>query len=334
MISPLRVALLSMAHVHAPSYAAALHHLPETDLVAIWDDDSVRGQEAAIRFGVPYRANLNELLQGNDIDAVVITSENVKHRALAVASAEAGKSILCEKPIATTREDAEAMISAAERHGVTLAMAFPMRHNLPAQRTREVLLSGAIGETIAIRATNHGTLPPVWFTDPDLSGGGAVMDHTVHVADLLRWYTGEDPENVYAEMSNRLYELPVEDSAFLTLSFPSGLTATLDPSWSRPSSFPTWGDVTMEIAGTRGTLRLDAFAQRLFLSPRQSEHVEWIGWGPDMDQAMMADFARAILEGVPPVATGRDGERALAVVLAAYQSAASGKPAHISSQGE
>lgn len=331
MIPPLRVALLSMAHVHAPSYAAALHHLSETVLAAIWDDDSARGQEAASRLDVPFRANLNELLQGGDIDAVVITSENVKHRALAVESAAAGKSILCEKPIATTREDAEAMIAAAERYGVILAMAFPMRHNLPAQRAREALLAGTIGEPIAIRATNHGTLPPGWFTDPALSGGGAVMDHTVHVADLLRWYTGEDPTNVYAEMSSRLYGLAVEDTAFLTLSFPSGLTATLDPSWSRPASFPTWGDVTMEIAGSRGTLHLDAFAQRLFLSPRRSEHMEWITWGTDMDRAMVADFARAVREHAAPEASGRDGERALAVVLAAYTSAASGEPSRIPS---
>ncbi|HZU14346.1 MAG TPA: Gfo/Idh/MocA family oxidoreductase [Chloroflexota bacterium] len=326
MSTPVRFAILSMAHVHAPAYAAALQALPETELVAIWDDDSERGLRAGTNFGVPCYVDLHDLLRRDDIEAVIITSENVNHRDLALAAAEAGKAILCEKPIATVIDDAEAMIAAAQTYEVILATAFPVRHNLPALRTREALRSGAIGEPIAIQATNHGTLPPGWFTSRDRAGGGAVMDHTVHVADLLRWYLGQDPVDVYAEMSNRLYGLSVEDTAFLTLRFPSGVVATLDPSWSRPPSFPTWGDVTMEIAGTRGTLQLDAFAQRLVLSPAQSQHVEWIGWGADMDRAMILDFARAVRNGTPPAASGRDGERALAVVAAAYASAQSGRP--------
>jgi UDP-N-acetylglucosamine 3-dehydrogenase len=328
MTPPLRVAILSMAHVHAPAYAAALADMAEADLAAIWDDDEARGAESAAGLGVPFVPDLEALL-GGEVDAVVITSENARHRELAVAASRAGKHILCEKPIATTREDAEVMIAAAERAGVILATAFPMRHNLPARSAKRAIESGVIGTPIAIRATNHGTLPPGWFTNPALSGGGAVMDHTVHVADLLRWYLGEDPAEVYAEMSNGLYHLAVEDSAFLTLAFPSGLVATLDPSWSRPPSFPTWGDVTMEIAGDRGTLYLDAFAQKLVLSPRSSERTQWLGWGNDADRAMLLDFCRAVQTGTEPAATGRDGERALAVALAAYASAGSGRPASV-----
>lgn len=321
MNKPLRCAILSYAHVHASSYAAALARLPATTLMAIWDEDTGGGRVAAERFGVPFAPDLQTLLSQDDLDAVLITAETVRHRELCEAASKAEKHILCEKPLATSLDDAEAMIAAAEARGVILATAFPMRHNLPARRLKALLDQDVIGRVLAIRATNHGTLPPGWFLDPVLAGGGAVMDHTVHVADLLRWYLGEEPFEVYAEISHGLHHVPVEDAAFLTISFPSEVIATLDPTWSRPPSFPTWGDVTMEIAGERGTLHLDVFAQKLILNTRGSDRTEWISWGADADEAMIADFAQAVRKGRRPAADGRDGERALAVALTAYVSA-------------
>ncbi len=329
MPAPLRCALLSAAHVHTAAYAAALKQLPDTELVALWDDDPARGEAAARAFGVPFVVDLDLLLARPTLDAVVITSENMRHRELCLDACRVGKHVLCEKPLATTALDAEAMIAAAERAGVILATAFPMRHNLPAHAVKASLDAGAIGQVLAVRATNHGTLPPGWFLDPALAGGGAVMDHTVHVADLLRWYLDDEPVSVYAEVSHGLYGLPVEDAAFLTITFRSGVVVTLDPSWSRPPSFPTWGDLTMEIAGERGTLQLDAFNQKLALYPRSGERTRWLDWGADADAALIADFTAAVREGRRPAADGRDGERALAVVLAAYESVRSGQPAPV-----
>lgn len=330
MTEPVRCAVLSAAHVHATSYLHALTELPQTELVAVWDDDGARGREAAEQHGVRFSSDLDGLLSRSDLEAVVITAENVRHRSLCEAACLKGKHVLCEKPLATTAQDAEAMVAAAQTAGVVLATAFPMRHNLPAIRVKEVLESGALGRILAVRATNHGTLPPGWFLDPALAGGGAVTDHTVHVADLLRWYLHEVPVEVYAEISHGLYGLPVEDSAYLTISFPSGVVATIDPSWSRPSaSSPIWGDITMEIAGERGTLQLDAFNQKVVLNPAGSQKTEWIPWGNDADAAMIGDFACAVREGARPAADGRDGERALAIVLAAYRSAKSGQPAQV-----
>ncbi len=329
MMRPLRCALLSFAHVHAPSYAAALSRLPETELVAIWDDDIARGEQAAAQYNTDFSSDVTTLFGRPDVDAVIITAENRRHRALCEAACGTGKHVLCEKPLATTSEDALAMIAAAEQAGVTLATAFPLRHSLPARRVKQQLEGKALGEVYAVRATNHGMLPPGWFQDPALAGGGAVMDHTVHVVDLLRWYLDDEPVEVYAEVSHGIYGLAVEDAALLTISFRSGVVATLDPSWSRPPSFPLWGDLTMEIAGQRGTLALDAFAQKVVFNPRQSGRTEWLGWGADADSPMLEDFARAVRQGRRPAADGRDGERALAVALAAYTSARSGQPAPV-----
>jgi predicted dehydrogenase len=242
--------------------------------------------------------------------------------------------VLCEKPLAITHEGAEAMIDAARVAGVILATAFPMRHNLPARKVKETLRSGALGSVLAVRATNHGQLPPGWFLDPALAGGGAVMDHTVHVVDLLRWYLEDEPVEVYAEVSHGLHNLQVEDAAFLTIGFRSGVVSTLDPSWSCPRSFPAWGDLTMEIACEGGTIQLDALAQNVTFYPVADRRTEWLGFGTDADAAMILDFARAVRGGGRPAADGRDGERAMAVALAAYESARTGQPAAIPPVGD
>jgi predicted dehydrogenase len=124
----LKFAILSFAHIHAWSYARVLKELEEAELVAIYDDNPQRLREAAERYGVKDTySDYRQLLKRDDIDAVVIASENAKHAELAVAAAEAGKHMIVEKPIATTLEDAERMVRAAEKAGVKLQQAFVMR---------------------------------------------------------------------------------------------------------------------------------------------------------------------------------------------------------------
>ena len=257
----LRCALLSTAHVHADSYAGVLAQMQEATLAAVWDDQPDRGRAFAQHYQTRFVDDVDRLLACDELDAVIITAENVRHRALCEAACAAGKHVLCEKPLATTAEDAEAMLAAAARAHVILATAFPLRHSLPAQGIRDLLRSGTTGAVLAVRATNRGALPPGWFLDPVLSGGGAIMDHTVHVVDLLRWYLDDEPVEVYAVCSNLLHRKPVEDLACLTITFRSGVVASLDPSWSRLPSFPFETDVTMEIGCEQATLQLDAFGQ-------------------------------------------------------------------------
>ncbi|MGH2412046.1 MAG: Gfo/Idh/MocA family protein, partial [Chloroflexota bacterium] len=228
MITPLRVALLSAAHVHAAAYAEALGQIEGATLSAVWDDQAVRGRPFAAKYNVPLQPNLEDLWA--DCDAVVITAENARHRSLCEAACAAGKHVLCEKPLAISQEDAEAMIAAADSAGVILGTAFPMRHSLPARALHRALRAGTVGEVLAVRTTNHGTMPPGWFQDPALAGGGAVIDHTVHVADLLRWYLEDEPETVHAEISHGLHGGAVDDAAFLIITFKSGVEVTHDPS--------------------------------------------------------------------------------------------------------
>ena len=170
-------------------------------------------------------------------------------------------------------------------------------------------------------------MPGGWFIEKARSGGGAVIDHTVHVADLLRWMLQDEVVEVYAEIGNLIYpDIHIDDCGILSLRFASGAFATIDTSWSRPRINPVGGDVTMEIVGREGVLVLDAFRQRVDVASQVQGRYYWSGWGSDMDLGMIADFVRMIREDAPPPITGYDGLKAMEIALAAYQSAEEGRP--------
>jgi len=328
-MSKLKLGILSFAHMHAASYAAALKAHPGAELVGIADADAERGREQAEAFGTRFFESEAALLDQH-LDGVVVTSENVHHRRLVEMAAGAGvKAILCEKPLATTAEDAQAMIDVCRAARVKLATAFPCRYSPAYQRLHAQVSAGAIGDVLAIRGTNHGKMPGGWFTDRALSGGGAVIDHTVHVADLNRHLLGRDAVEVYAEIGNGFYHQEWEDTGFLSICYEGGVFATLDTSWSRPQSYPTWGDVTLQVLGTLGVLELDMFKQSLAAYGADGQGT-WVNWGSDTDAGLIADFLKLTSgQPAPLLATGEDGLAALAVALAAYRSADAGAPVAI-----
>lgn len=321
----LRIGILSVAHMHAYSYASSINALATAELCGIADDNPERGQSAAEQFATKFVPSYAELL-ASEIDAVVIGSENIRHRELVEMAAAAGKHVLCEKPLATTYADGLAMIDACRAAGVQLMTAFPCRFSPAAVRLKSAVDSGAIGNVLAIRGTNRGRCPFDWFTQLDLSGGGAVIDHTVHVTDLMRWILGTEVTQVYAEISHRMFGQSFEDTGFLSLRFANGVFATLDSSWSRCKSYPTWGDVTLAVTGEKGTLTLDMFSQNLVHYSDRTGGVSWIPWGSNIDELMLDAFVKAIVGEAPVPITGEDGLAAAAVALAAYRSAAAGAP--------
>ncbi len=323
----LKIGILSFAHMHALAYARALTGGADAALAGVADPEAARGREMAARFGTTYFPTDAALLDAG-LDGVIVTAENVHHRRLVETAARAGvTAILCEKPMATTEADARAMIETCAAQGVRLATAFPCRYAPAFRRLRAQVQAGAIGEVLAVRGTNRGSMPGGWFTDRGLSGGGAVIDHTVHVADLNRVLLGREAVSVYAEIGSGFYHQDWEDTGFLTIGYEGGVFATLDTSWSRPKTYPTWGDVTLQVLGTGGVLDLDVFAQSLTHYDDASGRVSWPGWGSDADAGLVGDFLRlARGEEAPDLATGGDGLRALQVALAAYRSAEAGQP--------
>jgi predicted dehydrogenase len=321
---PLRVGFLSTAHMHAWGYSAGVNACAEADLAGIWDEDEERASAFAAKFEAPSFSSAEELL--SVCDAVVICSENKKHPEHVEWAARAGKPILCEKPIVTSSQEWDLVKEAVLGRGVPFMTAFPCRYSPAFRRLKERFDAGEIGKLVAICATNRGRNPGGWFIQPEVSGGGAMIDHVVHVADLLWVLLGERPSSVYAATGNNMYGQNWEDTAMLTMEVGDGVFATLDSSWSRPKSYKTWGDVTMSIVGEYGVLELDMFNQAVEHYSDATGGHGLAGYGSDLDSALIADFVKAVRDGRPPAITADDGWQAVRVALAGYESAASGKP--------
>ncbi len=326
----LRIGMMSFAHMHAATYAECLRQIPDVTIAGITDENSERGEEQAARFETNYFPDADALLD-SDLDAVIICSENVKHRPLVEQAAGRVKAILCEKPIATTVEDAQAIIDVCAQTDTKLQIAFPVRFSPPIQQLKQILDEGQLGRIFSAKCTNHGYLPGGWFVQKEMSGGGAVIDHTVHVIDVLRWFWGAEVVEVYAEVGDSLVhpDLGIDDAGMLSFQLSNGVYGTLDTSWSRPTSYLTWGDVKIEVLGDKGIVRTDALAQHILVASNEAGKARQAGWGSSMDLGLIKDFVSMIREDRAPFITGRDGLKAMEVALAAYESARTGKPVKI-----
>ena len=319
-MSRLRVGLVSWAHVHAPGLARTLAALPQVEFVGSCDETGAAHDGRT-------HPSLEALLK--ESEAVVLASTNAAHRRYTLDAAAAGVHVLCEKPLATTVADARAMLDACRDARVQLGVALPVRSSPAMVALKDAIESGRLGVVRAVRATNPGQYPGRWFGDRREAGGGAAMDHTVHVADALRWLLADEVVRVHAELGSFLYGLPVEDCGLLTLDLSRGAFASIDCSWSRPQTYPTWGGVTMHVVGERGTVDVDVFRQSLTHYDDAAGVTKLVGWGDDLNTLMVGSFVDAIIAGRPVPISGEDGLRSLEVVVAAYRSAELRRPVAI-----
>lgn len=336
----IHVGIISFAHTaHAISYASALSTLEGVKLAGIADDNPARLDEYCRHFQVPGFATPQELLSQPGLDAVVVCSETNRHLGLVTLAAAAGKHILCEKPIATTLADARAMIDLCARAGVLLQIPFVCRFYPMVQSARRMVLAGDFGKIIGLIGGNRGVppLPPVypeWITDPVQAGGGALLDHSVHVTDAMRFIFADEVDSVFAETCT-IHDLglAVDEGGLLSLRFHSGMIATVDPSWSNPANNPHHYDFYLRVLGEKGTIQLDDTRQALpVVSDKPGcRPVSEEPCGLDVDRAMIAHFIRCVRAGenLFPAASGKDGLRALEIALAAYRSAESHQPVQL-----
>jgi predicted dehydrogenase len=321
----MRIGILSFAHLHAEGYATLLKTLPGVELVGFSHDAAEEGRRYAAEYGVRWFARPQDLL-AEGLDGVIVCSENARHAELVELAAEAKVQILCEKPIEASLEAAERMRAACERNMVHFMTAFPMRFAPSTESVRAAIQGGGLGPIYGVNGINHSEMPRAhraWFADKALAGGGAVMDHVVHLADLLRWYFGCEISEVYAEVDNLFdREVDVDTAGLLLVKLENGVQASIDCSWSRPTWYPRWGHLKMEVVGERGTAVLDAFAQHVNLYSRQAARPHsWVGFGPNPDAAMLEEWLASIREKRPPCVSWNDGYQALRAALAAYESA-------------
>lgn len=321
----LRIALLSFAHVHAESYAAELTARDDVEVLGydpVDAADEARGAPFARRHGIPLAADLDEVAAWHP-DAVLVASENARHRDLAEWAAAHGCHVLCEKPIATSLDDARAMIDTCDRAGVSLMIAYPARFAPSYLALRDAVRRGDLGEVISTYGSNNGKCPVPdhpWFGDPELSGGGSVIDHTVHLADLLDdLFDGVPATHVHATANDILYEeLGVESAGIVSIEYADGRIATIECGWTHPMADPTWGGLDLTVVGDRAVVELDAFPP-LATGYLDSAPAMLTG-GVNLDAALLEEFLSAVREGRTPQPDGRAGLRSLAIAEAAYRS--------------
>jgi 1,5-anhydro-D-fructose reductase (1,5-anhydro-D-mannitol-forming) len=341
----LKVAIASFAHTHAASYTQLLAAMPDVELLtadpdgASAPDPGPRGAEFAAQFGAPYVDSYDELFAWGP-DAVVVVSENAGHRELVERAAAVGAHVLCEKPLATEVADGEAMLAACEAAGTILMVAYPVRFAPAYAQLRANVEAGRLGDVFAVLGTNNGKIPYAarqWFTDAKLAGGGALVDHTVHCADLIDGLTGgASATRVYAAANRILHQdkgVEVETGGLVTINYDNGLLATIDCSWSVPDNGPTWGGVSLQVTGTNGSVEIEPFVSHVGGTDANGE--VFLAIGGNLDESMLDTFLDAVRTSGPakpgqapavvPQPDGAVGLRTLKIVDAARRSALSGQ---------
>lgn len=238
-------------------------------VAALYDPDASSLARAAAQFpDAAAHADLAAFLATPGLGAIYVASPNHAHRALVEAAAGAGLPVLCEKPMATTLEDARAMVAACEAAGVRYATAFDQRYHTAHQALAALIAEGRLGTIIAVRIVYACWLPADWpgashgdnwRIDPARAGGGALMDLAPHGLDLAAMLLGEPLAEVAAMGQRRVHHYSVEDGALLMARSASGALVQLHVAYNCPETLPRR---RLEVVGTGGqAIAVDTMGQ-------------------------------------------------------------------------
>jgi predicted dehydrogenase len=296
---------------------------------------TLRGVQQGIHTSVDYR----EPLDDPEVDAVDICLPHDLHAAVTVASAEAGKHVLCEKPMAASLEEADQMIEAAERAGVVLMIAENVRYTPLFHRMRDLLQDGVIGRPALIQMTRECYLTRSflearrWFLDARTAAGGIMMSGGIHDFETMRMLIGEVQSVQALRAPQRFLEMEGDDTSVAMVRFCDGTVGTLVESFVMKSLTTAAGPEvhTLRIDGDLGSLSVQdgrtigVFSERKDFLPGGALARHDIYVPPEDAFALEIEhFLDCVRTGVEPITSGRSQRRPLEIVLAAYQSMESG----------
>jgi predicted dehydrogenase len=328
-------------------HAKALAEIPGARIVALADSDLPRARKLAEELGLGdnFYGELPPLLARRDVDVVIVATPSGAHMEPAVAAAEAGKHVVVEKPLEVTLERCDRILDACDRKGVKLCTIFPSRF-ADANRTLKAAVDAGrfgrltLGETTCKWWRSQAYYDQGgWRGTKALDGGGALMNQAIHNVDLLLWMMG--PVKQLCGFADRLAHerIEVEDTAVACLQFTSGALGVIEATTSVHPGLPK----TIAVHGDRGTavieqedvLRWD-FAPELeedrAVRQRFAQKVGASGGASDPSAIshvyharQLTDFVQALETGRPPLVDGREGRKAVEVILAIYRSAETGR---------
>ena len=337
-MSTLHFGLIGVGNI-APVHAAAIAGTPDAELVAVATRDPERGRAFADKFGgeqhgCEWHADYADLLQRPDVDVVTICAPHDLHLPMTLAAARAGKHVLCEKPMARTPVECDAMIEACDRAGVALGVIFQSRSERLSRRLKQLIDEGSLGRLLWVSANT------IWYRTDDYyrsgpwrgtwahEGGGVLINQAMHALDLLLWLTGM-PDRITARTRTLNHAIEVEDGALAILEYTDDRLGLIQ---ATTAAFPGYPE-RLEIVGTNGSAIYHKGQARLewhLIEPRE-DHVEEAavssGAAAPLDItaaghiAQFQDFAAAIREGRRPLIDGHEGRHSVAVIDAIYRSA-------------
>ncbi len=298
-----------------------------------------RAKEFASQWSLPHAtADMAEAVNHPETDTVVIGVPNHLHEEAVKLAAEAGKSILCTKPLGRTAEEAYRMLHAVEEAGVFAGYLEDLIYTPKSLKSLAAVRDGALGQVLWVRSreTHPGPHSP-WFWDPELAGGGAIIDMGCHCVEIIRSFIGKRirPVEVMCWADTLVHPIDAEDHGIGLVRFENGAVGQFEVSWA----FRGGMDLRDEVSGTEGTIRMDHFLRTGFevfsaggrggyVAEKAEQETGWLF--PVGDEVvelgyadMFQDMFNAIDEGREPMETFYDGYVVNAMVDACYRSARS-----------
>lgn len=324
---------------HIPEYAAN----SSCELAGFYNPTMSRAEDMAKKYGGKVYATAEELLANKEIEAVSVCAANYAHAELAIAALRAGKSVLCEKPMATTLEDCLAMLKAAEDTGRRLFIAQNQRLNAAHKEARKLLEEGIIGDVITFRtAFGHGgpetwSINPgkgTWFFDKKKAAMGAMADLGIHKTDLIRFLLGKDVVRTtacLATLDKRGEDgelIGVDDNAICIYEMEGGIMGTMTVSWTYYGE----EDNSTILYGTKGIMRIyddpaHSIKVKLATGEEKVYDVEQIQTNDNQTASGVIDeFVSALEENRPSVLDAAGVLNSMKAVFASIESSEKGEP--------
>ncbi len=338
---PVRVGIIG-SQFQANCHASAISMIPDDmSVVAVASPTKSHGQELAERYNVPrVYADYKELATDPEIEAVTITAPNTLHCEMTVALAQAGKHIICEKPLCVTLAEADTMIEACRANGVLLLYAESLFFTPKYVKAKEMADSGAFGKVHLIKQSEKHFGPhSAWFWDVKRSGGGALLDLGCHGIAFAWWFLGRPKMlSAYCHLGTYVHadKTQLDDEAVTIIEFEGHAFSIIENSWARRGGMDdrieVYGEGGLTIANLQMGNALPTYSEYGFGYAVEKAPTT-TGWSYPVFEELwnygfpqeMRHFARAIRGLEAPQVTGEDGKIVLEAVYAAYASAGLGR---------
>ena len=316
----IRWGLVGCGDISNKRVAPAIVDLENSELVSVARANHSKAEEFAKKFGAKkWFKNWQDLLADDDIDAVYIATPVNLHAEQAIAAAEAGKHVLCEKPMAMDVIECDRMMDACKAANVKLGVAY-YRHFYPAvNRIKEILQSGEIGLPAYTLIKVHEMFNPLpgqprrWLVEKEQAAGGPMMDVGSHRIELLMNLFGPI-SHATGTFANGVYERSVEDTGLATLKFKRGCAASLATCHS--SALP---QDTVDVFGCKGTIQVSSLNEgRMTINTGDEERKEHHPPHANVHQPHIEDFINAIINNTEPAVTGEMGREVTRILDLIY----------------